>query len=433
LNLLPHPLRARLRSIRLLVPLRRRDYALLTAGAVVSLLGDGFFGVALAWQVYEISNVPTALSIVGAAWTAPLVFFILLGGVFSDRYDRRLMMIGADLVRALAIGLIGLLSLLGVLQLWQVIALIAFVGLGDAFFQPASTAMVPALLPDEELGQANALQGFLRPMMIRLVGPATGGFVVALAGAGSAFVIDALTFIASAVAIGAISTRPSTAAVSHGVRQTLTEIGEGLDFVRRNPWCWATLVAAMFSLLLFIGPVQVLLPFLVKNQLGLGADSLGFIYAAGGIGSIMAALLIGQFGIPRLKVTVMYAAWTAGVALLAGYGLMTAIWQAVLIGFVWQALFQVGGIIWVTMLQTLVPRRLLGRVASLDWLMSAGLVPVSYALTGPVAAGLGVSATMVWGGLVGAFFMGVLLFVPGVRDPERAPRQPQAEPQEAAA
>ena len=421
MNLLPHRLRARLRSLRLLVPLRRRDYALLTAGSTVSLLGDGFFGVALAWQVYEISNIPTALSIVGVAWTAPLVAFILLGGVFSDRYDRRWMMIGADGVRSVAIGLLGLLSIAGVLELWHVIGLIAFVGLGDAFFNPASSAIVPTLLPDEELPQANALMGFLRPMMIRLVGPAVGGFVVAAAGPGSAFLIDGATFVVSAACIGAIATRPSITATSHGLRQTLVEMGEGFTFVRRNPWCWATLVAAMFSLLLFIGPVQVLLPFVVKNQLNLGAESLGFIYAAGGIGSVIAALLIGQLGIPRLKITIMYAAWTGGVLLLTGYGLMTALWQALAITFVWQALFQVGGIIWVTLLQTLVPRRLLGRVTSLDWLMSAGLVPVSYALTGPVAAGLGVSETMVWGGLVGAFCMGILLFVPGVRDPERRP------------
>ena len=421
MNLLPHRFRARLRSIRLLVPLQRRDYALLMAGATVSLLGDGFFTVALAWQVYEISNVPTALSIVGVAWTAPLILFILLGGVFSDRYDRRLMMIGADAVRAAAIGLMGALSVAGVLSLWHIIALIAFVGLGDAFFNPASTAIVPTLLPDDELPQANALQGFIRPFLIRLMGPALGGFVVALAGPGTAFVIDAFTFVLSAVAIGAIATRPSFTAVSHGIGQTLLEMREGFSFVRHNPWCWATLVAAMFSLLLFIGPVQVLLPFVVKNQLGLGAESLGFIYAAGGIGSVCAALLLGQLGLPRLKITVMYAVWTGGVLLLAGYGLMTALWQALLIGFLWQALFQAGGIIWVTLLQTLVPRRLLGRVTSLDWLMSAGLVPLSYALTGPVAAQLGASATMIWGGLVGAFFMGVLLFVPGVRDPERQP------------
>jgi MFS family permease len=419
MSLLPASLRARLRSIRLLEPLQRRDFALLTAGSLVSLLGDGFFSVALAWQVYEISNLPTALSIVGVAWTAPLVVFLLLGGVFSDRYDRRWLMVGADLVRAAAIGLLGVLSVMSVLELWHVVALIAFVGLGDAFFNPASTAIVPSLLPDEQLPQANALQGLVRPLMFRLVGPGIGGFVVAVAGAGMAFLVDASSFVLSAVAIGLIATRPTVEVVGHGLRQTLAEVGEGFTFVRRNPWCWATLLAAMFSLLVFIGPIQVLLPYLVKNQLGLGAESLGFIYAVSGVGSIVAALLVGQLGMPRLKVTAMYLVWSVGVALMAGYGLMTALWQALLIGFVVNALFEVGQIIWVTLLQTLVPRQLLGRVSSLDWLVSTGLVPVSFALTGPVAAALGPSTTMIGAGLVGAFFMGILVFVPGVRDPER--------------
>lgn len=417
--LLPTFVRARLRRIRLLEPLQERDFALLTAGWVISLLGDGFFSVALAWQVYEISNVPTALSVVGVAWTLPLIFFILLGGVFSDRYDRRWMMIGADLVRAVAIGLLGILSIAGVIELWHVVALIAFVGLGDAFFNPASTAIVPDLLRDEQLPQANALQGLVRPLMVRLIGPAIGGIVIAGLGPGVAFVVDGASFLVSAVAIGLISARPVRSVVEHGLRRTIVEVGEGLAFVRRNPWCWVTLLSAMFSLLVFIGPVQVLLPFLVKNELGLGPEALGAIFAVSGLGSIGAAIAVGQLGLPRRRVTIMYAAWSAGVALFAGYGLMTSLWQAFLIGLGTAALFEVGQIIWITLLQTLVPRELLGRVSSLDWLVSTGLVPVSFALTGPVAAWLGPGPTMIAAGLVGSVLMGVLLFVPGVRDPER--------------
>ena len=419
-------MRGRLRSIRLLEPLRERDYALLTAGAVVSLLGDGFFSVALAWQVYEISNLPTALSIVGVAWTVPLVAFVLVGGVFSDRYDPRWLMVGADLLRAAAIGLLGVLSLTGVLELWHVVALIVFVGIGDAFFNPASSAIVPSLLRATLLPQANALQALYRPMMIRLAGPAIGGLVIALAGAGMAFIVDAGSFLLSAVAIAAITRRPRRDVTEHGFRKTLSEMAKGFRFVRSKPWIWATLVAAMFSLLVFVGPMSVLVPYLVKNQLGLGADSLGLIYAVSGIGSIVTAVLVGQLGLPRRKVTVMYLAWSAGVAMLAGYGVMTALWQALLIGFMVQAFFEVGQIVWTTLLQTLVPRDLLGRVTSLDWLVSTGLVPVSYALTGPVAAALGPSTTMIAAGLIGAFFMGILLFVPGVRDPERvAPPSPE--------
>jgi MFS family permease len=426
MSLLPDAIRARLRAVRILRPLERRDFALLTTGAVVSLLGDGFFSIALAWQVYEISNVPTALSVVGVAWTIPLLVFILLGGVFTDRYDRRRLMIGADLVRAAAIGLMGVLSLAGVIELWHVIVLIAFVGLGDAFFNPASTAIVPDLLPDELLPQANALNGLIRPLTIRLLGPAIGGFVVALSSAGTAFVIDAASFLVSAVVIAAISRPPAREIVSHGVRQAIAEVGEGLSYARKTPWLWATLVSAMFSLLCFIGPVQVLLPFLVKNQLALGPEALGAIFAIGGIGSVLAAIAIGQLGLPRRYVTVMYASWAIGVLLLAGYGVMTALWQAMLIGLITATLFEVGSIIWITLLQTEVPRDLLGRISSLDWLVSTGLVPVSFALTGPVAGALGPQNTIIAAGVIGSVLMGGLLFFPGVRDPERRHRAPAA-------
>jgi MFS family permease len=411
----------RIRSVRIFEPLADRNYALLMTAAVVSLLGDGFFTVALAWQVYAISNVPTALSVVSIAWSVPLVAMLLLGGVFTDRYDRRWLMIGADLLRAGAVGVLGLLSIAGVLELWQIVILIAFVGLGDAFFNPASTAIVPDLVPEHQLPQANALQGMIRPLMVRLAGPAIAGFVVAGVGPGWAFVVDGASFLISAVALAGIAARPRVGAVIHGWRRTLGEMAEGLRYVRANPWLWATLVSAMFSLLAFVGPVQVLLPFLVKNQLELGPEALGFIFAVSGIGSILSAIVMGQRGLPRRKITVMYASWTAGVAFMAGYGVMGELWQALIIAFATAALFQVGQIIWITLLQQLVPRRLLGRVASLDWLLSSGLVPVSFALTAPAAELLGPNTTMVAAGLIGAFLMGILLFAPHVRDPEREP------------
>jgi DHA3 family tetracycline resistance protein-like MFS transporter len=166
--------------------------------------------------------------------------------------------------------------------------------------------------------------------------------------------------------------------------------------------------------------MEVLLPYLVKNRLLRGPEALGAIFAVGGVGSILAALTIGQTGLPRLRITAMYAGWTIGVGVLAIYGLMTDLWQALVAGFISAALFQLGQITWTTLLQQLVPRRLLGRVSSVDWLLSTGLIPISFALTGPVAAALGAPATMVVGAAIGAVLMGALLFVPGVRDPERA-------------
>jgi DHA3 family tetracycline resistance protein-like MFS transporter len=421
----------RLASARILQPLRHRDFALLLSGQSISLIGDGFFHVALAWQVYLISNVPTALSFVGLAATLPLVIFVLLGGAMADRYDRRKVMIGADILRGLAVAAMGVLSVLGVLELWHVAALMALVGIGDAFFNPASTALVPDLLPEHELPQANALQGVLRRLMISLAGPAIAGLLIALFGPGPAFVIDGLTFGVSAVALVLIHHRPMPhEVIGSGVRHTLGQMKEGFDYVRSKPWIWATLLSALLSLLFFLGPVQVLLPFQVKNQLLEGPESLGLIYAFGGVGSIIMALAIGHFGIPKRRVTWMYLSWTLGIAFMAVYGVMTALWQALLVMMVTHAFFELGQVIWTTMLQQQVPSRLLGRVSSLDWMISLGLVPVSYALTGPVADVLGPGQTMVAGALIGAVLTIVLLFVPGVRDPERAAAEPlPAEPE----
>jgi DHA3 family tetracycline resistance protein-like MFS transporter len=409
----------RLAGARILQPLRRRDFALLTGGSAVSLIGDGFFHVALAWQVYQISNVPTALAVVGVASTLPLVIFLLVGGTFSDRYDRRRLMIGADLLRGLAIGVMGALSIAGVLELWHVALLMAIVGAGDAFFNPSSTAIVPDLLPESLLPQANAVLGILRRLMISIVGPALAGFVIAIFGPGPAFVIDALTFGVSAAAVFAIRTRPQRRGAGElGVRQTVAEIREGFAFVRRTTWIWATLLSGMLTLLVVYGPINVLIPYLVKNRLDLGPDALGWIFAAGGVGSIAMALTIGQLGLPRRRVTVMYLCWTIGIGAMAVYGVMTALWQALLVSVFVHAMFELGQVTWTTMLQQLVPRDLLGRVSSLDWFVSVSLVPVSYALTGPAADAFGAGPTMVVGALAGGVLTLALLFVPGVRDPE---------------
>lgn len=414
-------LRQRLAGSRMFRPLRRRDFALVSAGSIASLLGDGFFHVALAWQVYMISNVPTALSIVFLAISIPNVLLVLVGGVFADRYDRRKLMVSADLVRAAALGGIALLSAAGVLEIWHIAALVVFVGAGDAFFNPSSTAFLPDLVPDEELPAANAFAGMYRPIMVRMIGPALAGLVVAALGPAPAFGVDALSFLVSAAAIWSIRTRPAPrATVDHSLRATVAEIREGFRYTRSKPWIWATLLSAMFSLLIFVGPIEILVPFVIKNKLLLGPEALGLIFAFGGIGSLVMSVLIGFLGLPRRRVTVMYIAWSFGVGFTATYGLMSTLWQALVVSFVLQASFMLGQVIWTTMLQQLVPRELLGRVSSLDWMMSIGLVPISYALTGPISGVLGPDMTLILAGLIGSLFMFGLLFLPGVRDPERA-------------
>ena len=169
----------------------------------VSLIGDGIFLVAIAWETYTLWNAPAALSIVGIGMTVPTIAFLLVGGVVSDRYDRRLVMAWADGLRAVAVGALAALIFTGTLQFWQLVAVVAFYGIGTAFFMPAFEAIVPDLIPKPELPAANALDQFVRPIALRLVGPVAGGALVALS-AGLAFTVDAASFAVSLAAVLAI-------------------------------------------------------------------------------------------------------------------------------------------------------------------------------------------------------------------------------------
>jgi MFS family permease len=402
----------------LLAPLRHRDFRVLWAGMAVSLVGDGIFLIAVAWESYVLWNAPAALSIVGIGMTVPTVVFLLLGGVLSDRHDRRRLMLWADVVRAAAVACLAVLAFTGALRLWELVALVAVYGTGTAFFTPSFEAIVPDLLPARDLAAANSLDQFVRPIALRLLGPALGGWLVS-AGVGLAFAVDAGSFAASALAV--LAMHPRNPAV--GVRSVshAAAVREGLAFIRRRVWLWGTLVAAAAAYLVFLGPSEVLLPFMVKNELHASAAALGLVFAAGGIGAVGAALWMGRQGHPRRDITVMYATWTLATVALAGYGLAKAAWQLMLACLMFNALETAGTIVWATVKQRHVPSGMLGRVSSLDWLISIGLLPVSFALTAPVAGILGVRATLVGAGLVGAVITVAALFLPGMRDIEDSP------------
>jgi len=402
--------------VRLLAPLRHRDFRLLWSGMCVSLLGDGVFLVAMAWQVYALSNAPAALALVGVAMTVPTIVFLLLGGVVSDRRDRRRIMLAADLARGVAVGLMAILSLTGALELWHVVVLVAVYGAGQAFFSPAFDAIVPEVLPAEELAQANSLDQFVRPIALRLAGPALGGAMISVVGSGAAFALDAVSFAVSAGALLAMTPGARTAPPEHATVKG--DIVAGLRYIRSHVWLWATFASAAVAYLLFMGPAEVLLPYIVKNELHASAADLGIVFAAGGVGSVGCAVVLGQRGLPRRDITFMYVTWTLATIAIAGYGLATAVWQLMLASLAFNALETAGTIVWATAKQRHVPPELLGRVSSLDWLISIGLLPLSFAFTGPVTAAIGVQATLVGAGLIGGAVTLAALYLPGMRDLE---------------
>jgi len=383
-----------------------------------SLVGDGVFLVAVAWQVYTLSNHPSALAVVGLAVALPQVALLLFGGVLSDRLDRRRLMVGADVARGLAVAGIGALSVTGTLTLPALAALAAVYGGATAFFGPAFDAIVPDLVPSEELPGANSLDQLVRPTALRLLGPALGGLLIAASGVGVAFFVDAATFAVSVFAVLRMTSRHVANANEEGA-SPIRDIRAGFRFVRSHVWLWGTFGAAAIAYLLFMGPVEVLLPYVVKNQLREGAAILGVVFAMGGLGAIAGAIVVGHRGMPRRHITFMFVAWTLATLAVAGYGLARLPWQVMAASFAFNALETAGTIVWATTKQRSVPARMLGRVSSLDWFISIGLLPISFALTAPVAAAIGVRTTLVGAGLLGAAVTLGALFLPGMRDQER--------------
>jgi predicted outer membrane lipoprotein len=412
----PRPRRERIGILR---PLSIRDFALLWTGTAVSLVGDGVYTLAIAWQVYLISNTPTALAMVGLAWSLPQVLLMLGSGALADRVDRRRLMIIGDLIRLVAISTVGVLSIAGTLTIPVLVGLVAVYGVGQAIFGPAFSAIVPSIVPSDLLVEANSLGQFVRPIAMTLVGPVIGGLLVATVGPGWAFIADGATFAFSALMILLMRVRRMERDPEAAEASIWVEVKEGIRYVRQRTWIWAALAGAFVSLLCVWGPWETLVPYVVKNDLHGSAKDLGLVFGAGGVGSVLAAVVMGQVGLPRKALTLLYLAWALGMLMTAGFGVIDTVWQGMLVAFVSEGSITVLVVVWVTVLQRLVPSELLGRVSSLDWMISLGGVPLSFAIVGPLAAAIGARATLIAAGVLGASVTLLFMLIPGARAPER--------------
>jgi MFS family permease len=396
--------------------LRHRDFALLWSGQSVSLIGDGVYTVALALETLRIDNHPLALSLVLAARLIPTVLLLLVGGVVVDRMPRRLAMLVSDATRGVVVALVAALIALGDVHIWELIVMSVIFGGADALFFPAATAVVPEILPPELLVQGSAMNATSQTVAMVLIGPALGGLVVAAVGFQWAFAIDAVTFAVSAGCLLAMARLPRPEASG---RSPLADLGDGLRYVRSQRWLWVSLIAAGLANFAGFGPISLLVPLLVRNVLHEGALELGLVLAAGGLGGLVMTLLVARFGSPRLRITTMWCGWAVSGAGIIGLGVAPNVWFAGACMLVVSGLLTFGNVLWYPMFQELVPPELLGRASSVDWMVSLALTPLGVLVGGAAAGVIGVRLTMVIGGTT-ALLLCAVLFVPGVRDPERS-------------
>jgi MFS family permease len=374
--------------------LRSRPFALLWLGQTISTLGDGVNLTALAWQVLVLTGSGAAMGIVLIATSVPRLLFLLLGGVIADRLPRRLVMLWADAGRAVAVGAIAILSYTNTLQFWQLIALGLLFGLSQAFFLPAYQSIAPQLVEVEALPSANALNGLTREIGI-LVGPALGAVLVANFSTASAFGFDALTFLVSALCLLAVRVpiKPllaqeglNTEPAQHpGARGVFADIREGIGYIATSSWLWVTIAIASLGNALR-APYSVTLPLHVRDFYHSGVGLYGAIISASAVGAILATLIVGQVRRIHHRGVVAYSALVVSSLAMMAFALPV---PHDLVPMVTLTAFALDGagigcfeIIWVTVLQEMVPSEKLGRVSSVDFVGSFLFQPLGLAAIG---------------------------------------------------
>ncbi|HZB23659.1 MAG TPA: MFS transporter [Gaiellaceae bacterium] len=405
--------------MKILAPFRHRDFTLYWIARSTSWVGDGVMVVALPWQVYELTNSPTAMGIVGAAQMVPIFAFTLVGGVASDRLDRRTVILVSEIVRGVAAGAVGILAVTDRLELWHIGVMVVVFGLGQAFAGPAFGSIVPQIVPEDLLVQANSALFTVNTIALRLGGPSLGGLLIAAFGTGVAFLVDASSFLLGAVAIALLAKRASFRAIAADKpRSVLADIREGFAYVRGRTWLWGTLAWWFFVAPFGHAPYVVLLPYLMKTDLGGGASDLGLLFAAGGVGGVVMSLVLSQVRIPRKHVTFVYAMFAFGLTDLFFYSLTNAPWQTMVIAFFAEGTLTGGVLVWNTLLQRAVPNEFLGRVRSLDSFAAFALTPVAMAVVGPAAELVGVRPVLAVSGVAAATITVAIYFLPGMRETE---------------
>ncbi len=388
---LPRPLR----------PFRHRDYRLLAVSMGFSLFASGLWLLAIVYQVIAMGGGPSELSLVAAASGLGLVLSVLVGGVAADRLPRRLVLITVEVVRIASAGLAAWLALSGLMQLWH-LAVIAFVvGAAEAFFFPAYSAVLPTMLPADELLAANGVEGMLRPIAQQAAGPALAGLLVGAFVPGTALLGAALAYAAALLPL--LTLRLAAVTPADGPTSVLGDLREGFSYFLRTGWLFATLAFASLLVLLIIGPIEVLVPFAVRDQTGSGPSGYAFVLAAYGVGAVIGSIVASAGRLPRRYLTWMLLLWGAGSAPLAVMGLTDQLWLMGAAALVVGVTGAMATVIWGTLLQRRVPPHLLGRVSSLDFFVSLALMPVSMALAGPVGDALGLPITFVLAGAIPVF------------------------------
>jgi MFS family permease len=390
---------------RLQIPaFRSKNYRLFFAGQGISLIGTWMTQLATVWLVYDLTNSPLMLGFVGFASQIPSFFLAPLGGVFVDRFSRYRTLIGTQIMSMIQSLALAALTLTGVIQVWHIIALSLFQGFVSALDAPARQAFVPELVERKE-DLANAIA--INSTMIngaRLIGPAVGGLLIAQVGVAYCFLIDGLSYIAVIIGLLAMKVKPWKMPVTTG--NILQKVKEGFVYAYSFPPIRAILLLS--ALVSFMGLQNtILVPVFAETILKGGAETLGFLMAASGVGSLSGGIYLAT------RKTILGIGKLIAIApAILGFGLIAFSVSRFLPLSLFTMLFVgLGTILQIassnTFLQTIAEDDKRGRLMSLYTMSFLGIIPIGSLVGGWIANIIGAPNTLIIDGIaciVGSIF-----------------------------
>jgi len=399
------------RLLQVLSALRHRNYRLYWLGQLSSVLAQNMEGVAQGWLVLELTNSPLMLGLTGLAFAAPTIALTLLGGVIADRADRRRIMILSQGVTALTFFAIATLVVLDLITLWHVMALAILSGCVRAFDRPSRMALLPQMVPKEDIANAVAVGGTIWQLN-RLVGPALAGMMIYLIGIGPTYYF---CFGASLIAVflwlGIRLAAPSMAPSAGGVMQHMVE---GLNFIRHNE-IYFIFIAIIFFNSAFGMSYLILMPVFARNVLDVGSQGFGFLQSVGGAGALIGVLAVAWFSHSRGKgLQSLFGAIAFGI-LLMSFALSKSYPLSLILAFALGVTSQFYMTTISTVLQVNLPNELRGRVMGIYGL-AWELMPVGGMIAGAIAEFAGAPVAVGFGGfMVTAMALLVTIFYPSIR------------------
>lgn len=397
-----------------LTPLSDRRFAWYYAGRVISLTGSMMAPVALAFAVLDISDSPSALGMVLAAQSIPLVVFLLVGGVVADRFPRSLVLQLSHVLSTVTQGAVATLIITGTAELWMVVVLEALNGTVLAFSFPAMNGVVPQVVPRTHLQQANALLSFSRAGLA-IIGPTVAALLVVSVGPGWALAVDSLTWLLAAFCMAKVRIPARTRAAAESPSM-LHELREGWSAFTEHTWLWVIVVVAGLQNAILTGAWFTLGPTVAKDTIG--EAGWGYVLSADAVGVLLATLLM-----LRTRFRHPLRTGMLGVSLLAApvvtLGLEPRVLPLVAMAFVGGVGIELFGIGWNTALHEHIDEAVLSRVSSYDALGSFVAMPVGQLTFGSLAAAFGTRDVMVVSGVVFGLLSLLTLFSRSVRNLER--------------